>query len=1084
MTPERWSRVAELFDLALAQEPSNRHAFLASACRDDDEVRIEIEELLESHEQAGALDEISAVDLTSVERLTGSRAAATLARGDRLGRYEIVEWLGAGGMGEVYRARDPQLDREIGIKILTPHAGLTSAQLKRFLREARAAAALNHTNILTVYDIGTDGDTPYVVSELLEGQTLRARLEGGPLPASEVVSLALQIVAGLDAAHEKGLVHRDLKPENLFLTTEGVVKILDFGLAKRSPSVTASVTAGMSAVTERGFIVGTAGYMSPEQVRGLHADARSDLFAFGCVLYELLTGRRAFSGDSAVETMNAILTSEPPALPSCIPGTLPALDALVRKCLGKEASARPTSARELEGTLREIAPHMPRSAPAGAPMARLVPYTTAERVHDSRRGPHDGRIRLRPIAVGILGLALAAAVVGAVRYSRRPPGPGLSGRPALAVMAFDDHSRDPQSAWLSTGVPRMIVTALAQTPGVDVIGSDRLQASVAQVGGAGTGRAPAGQIARHAGAGAVLVGSLFRVGDELRIDVQLEDVESGRVVVAASEHGRDVFAMVDALTVKIRRALDVGDRPSGRPVRDVTTTSLGAYEFYVKALEASFNHRRADARTLLEQAIRLDPDFALAHAQLAIVLERLGEPVKAAAHRREVMGRLDRLPDRQRLLALAKHESETDLNRARDAIERLLQRYPDEEEAYDLMVHTYAYTRDPEHANEALTFMQRWAQAIPGPGSGHFHNHYGYALIEHGLFTEAEKAFRAYISVSSNEANPYDSLAELFLLTGRPDAAIASFDDALRRNPVFGNSHFGRAYACAMLGEYGQASASIATLEELGSRAGLPAPTIALAAAFFRSRLGQYDAAAERLAAAVRLARESGDAIGEADAYGLEAAIALERGQFGRVQTAVDRLRRTIAGRSADAITSARSTLADVLESAGSIAAGRLDTGDVRRVVATRPERARGALSARWQQMLAGEHALAAGDLVRAEERFAAVTGRSTANFGQYPAFVAIAHNLPFRDGLARIKVARGDLRGAVSMYARLNQPNVGAPWPSVFEPRFVLAAARVARRAGDDATARAEYARFLTLWKHADPGLPELSEARAYIAR
>ena len=256
-------------------------------------------------------------------------------------------------------------------------------------------------------------------------------------------------------------------------------------------------------------------------------------------------------------------------------------------------------------------------------------------------------------------LFIAVTVITALTLTSwgQPPKPGASGRPALAVMPLDDRSGDPNVAWLLKGVPRLLVTSLAQTPGLDVIGSERLEASFGELGRDPSDASARGPVARHAGAGAVLAGSLFKSGNDMRIDVQVEDVETGRVVAAGSEQGQDVFALVDALTTRIRTALDVKDRPAGRPLKDVTTSSLVAYELYVKGLEAWHNRRWGDARTIFDEAVRIDPAFALAHAQLAIVLERLGEAAKAVVHRQQVMGLLDRLPERQRLLAEAKHES-------------------------------------------------------------------------------------------------------------------------------------------------------------------------------------------------------------------------------------------------------------------------------------------------------------------------------------------------------------------------------------------------------------------------------------------
>jgi hypothetical protein len=275
----------------------------------------------------------------------------TLATGHAVGPYEIVAPLGAGGMGEVYRARDPRLGREVAIKVLPGELCRDAERLRRFEREARAAAALNHPNILDVHDTGVEDGVPYIVSELLEGETLRERLRAAALPVRKAIDYAVQVAQGLAAAHEKDILHRDLKPENLFVTKDGRVKILDFGLAKlqRPRHVSeSSVSRGETLPqTSPGIAVGTAGYMSPEQVRGDPVDARSDIFSFGAVLYEMLSGQRAFRGGTAVEAMNAILAEDPPSLSSVNPAIPPVLERIVQRCLEKPPGERFHSAHDL-----------------------------------------------------------------------------------------------------------------------------------------------------------------------------------------------------------------------------------------------------------------------------------------------------------------------------------------------------------------------------------------------------------------------------------------------------------------------------------------------------------------------------------------------------------------------------------------------------------------------------------------------------------------------------------------------------------------------------------------------------------------
>jgi Tol biopolymer transport system component len=329
----------------------------------------------------------------------------SLSSGTRLGPYEIVEPIGAGGMGEVYRAKDPRLGRDVAIKVLPASFSQDADRLRRFEQEAKAAGLLNHPNVTAVYDVGTHDGAPYVVQELLEGETLRGVLAGGKLAPRRAVDYAVQIAHGLAAAHEKGIVHRDLKPENVFVTNDGRVKILDFGLAKltqqeKEPAATDLPTATRG--TEPGVVLGTIGYMSPEQVRGKTADARSDIFSFGAILYEALSGKRAFTGDSAADTMSAILREDPPELSVTNQSVSPALERIVRHCLEKSPERRFHSAHDLAFDLEAL------STPSG--LAAAPPD----------RGRR--RIRLAPLAALAAAAAIAAAgyLVGR-RGAEKPP---------------------------------------------------------------------------------------------------------------------------------------------------------------------------------------------------------------------------------------------------------------------------------------------------------------------------------------------------------------------------------------------------------------------------------------------------------------------------------------------------------------------------------------------------------------------------------------------------------------------------------------------------------------------------------------
>ena len=331
-----------------------------------------------------------------------------LAPGARLGPYVIVAPIGAGGMGEVYKARDTKLDRDVALKVLPSHLAADPEALARFEREAKAVAALSHPNILAIHDFGNQGGTAYAVTELLEGETLRARLAGGSLPLKKTLQIATEIAQGVAAAHDKHIVHRDLKPENVFVATDGRVKILDFGLARHVAPLVGDAPDSPTELrrTDPGMVMGTVGYMSPEQVKGQSADERSDIFSLGCVLFEMATGRRPFQRDTVAETMTAILREDAPEVSRPDALVPAALEQLVRHCLEKRPEERFQSARDLAFALQSLSGMGAGSGPSRASTAPA-----------SRRPPI--------MALAAAGLLIAGAAFVAGRYvapAGRPPG--------------------------------------------------------------------------------------------------------------------------------------------------------------------------------------------------------------------------------------------------------------------------------------------------------------------------------------------------------------------------------------------------------------------------------------------------------------------------------------------------------------------------------------------------------------------------------------------------------------------------------------------------------------------------------------
>lgn len=519
--------------------------------------------------------------------------------GVTLGRYRVLDKLGAGGMGEVWRAQDTLLDREVAIKVLPEAVASDPERLARFDREVRAVAALSHPNVLAIHDFGTDRGITFAVTELLRGETLGRLLASGPLPVARTLGFAGQIAAGLAAAHDRGIVHRDLKPENIFVLPDGRIKILDFGLARmEEPASPEVVTEDLAPLlTRTGAVLGTVGYMAPEQLRGEPADHRTDIFAFGCVLYEMLTGASPFPGNSATEIGAAVLTRDP--LP---PDDIdPALERIVVRCLAKRPKDRFQSVHDLAFGLENAAAPAPASPAASAPA--------------HRRGAHTAVLVVAAfvvVAAAVVALRLAGVRAGAT------PADEASAIRSIAVLPLANFSGDPKQEYFADGMTEALITGLAQIGSLDVIS----RTSVMRYKGT---KKPLPEIARELGVDAVLEGSVTRDPEKVRITVQLIRGATDRhlwtesydrplrnVLDLQSEVARDVAKEIDiALTPDEQRRLT-----RSRPV------DPRAHDVYLRGFQEAQRLTGKDLAAALvdfQQAIDLDPGFAEPYAGLGMV---------------------------------------------------------------------------------------------------------------------------------------------------------------------------------------------------------------------------------------------------------------------------------------------------------------------------------------------------------------------------------------------------------------------------------------------------------------------------------
>src|SRR5689334_4764051 len=354
MTPERWQQVKAIFNSAIGYRPEERSLFISHACAGDEDLRHEVESLIASHEESGSFIDQPAFEVAA-SLLTNERAE--LAPGYTIGSYEVRSFISRGGMGEVYLAEDKRLGRKVALKLLPATFTTNDDRLRRFEQEARAASALNHPNIITIYEIRQAAGSHIIATEYVEGETLRQRLVRAPLTISETLNIAIQIADALAAAHKAGIIHRDIKPENIMLRPDGYVKVLDFGLAKLSEQASPAVAAEAPTIQVRtgsGIVIGTAGYMSPEQARGLSVDHRSDIFSLGAVIYEMVARRKPFEGDTPSDTLASILKTEPPSLTRIVPGVPPELVRIVNKSLRKDREERYQVVKDLWLDLKSL----------------------------------------------------------------------------------------------------------------------------------------------------------------------------------------------------------------------------------------------------------------------------------------------------------------------------------------------------------------------------------------------------------------------------------------------------------------------------------------------------------------------------------------------------------------------------------------------------------------------------------------------------------------------------------------------------------------------------------------------------------
>ncbi|HUO84696.1 MAG TPA: tetratricopeptide repeat protein [Thermoanaerobaculia bacterium] len=691
-----------------------------------------------------------------------------LSSGSRLGNYEILAPLGAGGMGVVYLARDPNLGRRLALKVLTGSDGKHAHALARFAQEARSASALNHPNILTVYEIVLDHDPPFIAMELIDGQNLRQLLADGPLPIRKILQIASQVADGLASAHEKGIVHRDLKPENVMLSRDGFVKILDFGLAKLSPLASSedSTFEFSQPETRPGTVLGTVGYMSPEQANGEEADARSDQFAFGTILYELATGKKAFDRGSAIDTLSAILHDDPEPVERLNARTPAPLRWIIDRCLAKDRTERYESTRDLARELRVI-------------RDRLSETSLSDETREMRwRRVPWRRVGLISAAAMIL---IALAVTALILRDRPVPAEAVTSpiveqaTRSIAILPFTDLTNTEANRLLGAGIAETISARLSRAEGIQIIppvlfANDR-------------GTDPT-SIGSSFGVELILRGSVQQAENQLRIVWSMVDAK-GVQVAGETLNGSpsDLFAIQDRLAEHVFRALALRTNP---PARELS--SIASQERYLQAVGYL---QRYDHQPSVEAAIRIleeldelresgDVLALLGRAYLSqFRLTRDPQWVEKARSACERAAVLD--PESAEVhLSLGELRFQTgEYQAAVHEYQRALAQQPSNAEAVLSLAETFKAMGQPQEAERSY---RRAIDMRPRYWAGY--NKLGAFYMTLGRYPEATEMFQRVTQLSPDNARGYYNLGALHYLMGDYEEAIASLRRSIAIHPT------------------------------------------------------------------------------------------------------------------------------------------------------------------------------------------------------------------------------------------------------------------------------------------------------------